>query len=331
MNRLILAALVLYFGVSAAHRPSRARPPSAELWAFTGPWDARSDSSLRVNAHHIDVAVTGWIGLDSTTALPIIPSLFPDTIHLAHSGLRRMAIVTSWHGASFHPSTIRTLGTDDARRARAARMIASHAASMHYAGLVLDFEDLTRDDLPVLVRVVKSIADSAHARGVSTIAVAVPAADAAAYPGRSLVGVADLIMPMLYDEHWSTSAPGAIASPDWVRTTLASRIAEVGASRVIAAFPTYGYKWSLAQPRAAAEDVSFDDAKREAAAASTRLERDPRTQTLHASKPGQWEIWVSDAELLATLTREAREAGVQRLALWRIGAEDPAVWRALGR
>lgn len=330
MNRLIPAALVLCFGVSAAHRPSRFAA-SPELWAFTGPWDARSDSSLRVNAHHIDVAVTGWIGLDSATALPILPSLFPDTLHLAHAGLRRVAIVTSWHGARFHPSTIRALGADDARRARAARMIASHAASMHYAGLVLDFEDLTPADLPLLLRVVKSIADSAHAHGVSTIAIAVPAADSASYPGKALVGVVDLIMPMLYDEHWSTSAPGAIASPDWVRTTLAGRIAEVGASRIIAAFPTYGYKWSLAQPHAAAVDVSFDDAKREAAAANTKLERDARTQTLHASKPGQWEIWVTDAELLATLTHEARDAGVRRFALWRIGAEDPAVWRALGR
>lgn len=329
MNRLILAAFVLFFGASAAHRPPRPAP-SAELWAFTGPWDARSDSSLRVNAHHIDVAVTGWIGLDSGTSLPIIPTLFPDTIRLAHT-VRRMAIVTSWHGARFHSSTIRTLGTDDARRARAAHMISAHAASMHYSGLVLDFEDMKRDELPLLLRVVKSIADSARAHGVSTIAVAVPASDSTAYPGRSLVAIADFIMPMLYDEHWSTSAPGAIASPDWVRSTLAGRIAEVGASRIIAAFPTYGYKWSLSQPHAPAEDVSFADAKREAAAANTKLERDPRTQTLHASKPGQWEIWVSDADLLAMLTRQARDAGVQRFALWRIGAEDPAVWRALGR
>ena len=115
---------------------------------------------------------------------------------------------------------------------------------MHYVGLVLDFEDLKRDDLPALLRVVGSITDSAHARGVATIAVAVPAADTAAYPGKPIVGVADLVMPMLYDEHWSTSGPGAISSPEWVRSTLAMRIAEVGASRIVAALPTYGYRWS---------------------------------------------------------------------------------------
>ena len=79
---------------------------------------------------------------------------------------------------------------------------------MHYAGLVLDFEALDARDLPALLRVVKAITDSAHAHGVSTIAVAIPATDTAAYPAKPIVGVADLVMPMLYDQHWSTSGPG---------------------------------------------------------------------------------------------------------------------------
>ncbi len=301
-----------------------------ELWAFTGPWDARSDSSLRANASHIDVAVTGWIGLDSGTALPILPTPYADTLH-ATRGVRRMAIVTSWHGDRFHPSSVRTLATDGALRAKAASAIARHAAAMHYVGLVLDFEDLKRDDLPALLRVIGSITDSAHARGVTTIAVAVPAADTAAYPGKPIVGVADLVMPMLYDEHWSTSAPGAIASPEWVRSTLAMRIAEVGAPRIVAAFPTYGYKWRLTARRAPADVVSFEDAQRAAGEAHVALARDAQTLTLHAVKTREWEIWVSDAELVAALVRQAEAAGVTRVALWRIGEEDPGIWLALGR
>lgn len=302
-----------------------------ELWAFTGPWDAHSDSSLRANAAHLDVAVTGWIALDSATARPILPSLFPDTIRLAHSGLRRMAIVTSWHGDRFHPKSIRTLAGDDARLARAASAIASHAAAMHYAGLVLDFEALDARDLSALLHVVKAVTDSAHARGVTTIAVAIPATDTAAYPAKPIAGVADLVMPMLYDQHWSTSGPGAISSPDWVRSALARRVAEVGPSRVVAALATYGYQWSLKNKPGPAETVSFTDARRMAEQAHVSLVRDPASHTLHAAKPGEWEIWVTDAELLSTLAREARDAGVQRVALWRIGAEDPGVWKALGR
>jgi hypothetical protein len=48
-------------------------------------------------------------------------------------------------------------------------------------------------------------------------------------------------------------------------------------------------------------------------------------------KAGAWEIWVTDAELLSKLAHDAERAGVNRIALWRIGQEDPAIWRALGR
>jgi peptidoglycan-N-acetylglucosamine deacetylase len=324
MNNLIWPFLCLACVIPVNRRPS-SRP---ELWAFTGPWDPRSDSSLRANAARLDAAVTGWIGLDSVSAQPIIPTLYPDTMHLAGAP-KRMAIVTSWHGDRFHPSTVRALARDDARLGRAAGAIARHAAAMRYVGLVLDLEALERSDLPALLRVVKAIADSAHARHISPIVVAIPAADSA-YPGRAIAGVADLIMPMLYDQHWSTSKPGPISEPDWVRTTLAARIAEVGAARIVAALPTYGYRWQ-AKPGTAAEDVSFADAKRIAAQSGVALTRDARTGTLRGVKPGAWEIWVTDADLLGTLARQAGEAGVTRVALWRIGQEDPGVWHALAR
>jgi spore germination protein YaaH len=326
MNRVF--AVFLFFGISVA--ASRRASAPIELWAFTGPWDARSDSSIRANAAHLAVGVTGWIGLDSNTAQPIIPSPYPDTMRFANSQMKRMAIVTSWHGDRFHPSSIRTLGHDDARLAKAAGAIARHAAALHYAGLVLDFESLERADRQSLLHVIKAIADSAHARHVSTIVVAIPATDTVVYPAKPLVAVADLVMPMLYDQHWSTSPPGAISEPDWVKSALAVRIAEVGASRIVAALPLYGYRWSL-KTKSAAEDVTFAEAKRGAAQAGVQLVRDSKSNTLHGAKPGEWEIWVTDAELLSTLMRQTKDAGVTRIALWRIGQEDPAIWRTIAR
>jgi len=325
MSKSIWTFLLISAALSSS--TTRRQPTRAELWAFTGPWDPRSDTSLRANAAHLDVAVTGWIGLDSGTALPIIPSLFPDTMRLSKGTPRRMAIVTSWHGTRFHPRTVRKLASDQARLARAAGTIATYAASMRYAGLVLDLEALERADLASLLRVVQTMTDSAHARGVSQVIVAIPAADTEAYPARPLVRIADFVMPMLYDQHWSTSGPGPISEPDWVRNTLGMRIAEVGVSKVVAALPTYGYRWRT--NRAPAEDVTFPEAKRIAAQSGVRLVRDTRTATLRGSKPGEWDMWVTDAELLGTLARQARAAGVSRIALWRIGQEDPGIWQAL--
>ena len=321
----ILAVLVL----SCLTLAARQRTSRPEVWAFTGPWDPASAASLRANAALLDVAITGWIGLDSSTAQPLLPSPFPDTIRLSKEMPRRMAIVTSWHGDKFHPNTIRRLARDEAKLARIAGAIAAHAAAQRYAGLVLDFEALERDDVRSLLRVVKAITDSAHARKISAVAVAIPATDTAAYPGRAIAGVADFVMPMLYDQHWSTSKPGPISEPSWVRSSLATRIKEVGAERIVAALPVYGYRWRTGA--AAADPVSFTDARRAADQAGVTLARDTRTSTLRAVHAGEWEIWVTDAELFGTLVRQTTDAGVRRIAMWRIGQEDPASWRALTR
>jgi spore germination protein YaaH len=309
-----------------AQRGAQRQP--MEFWAFTGPWDPQSAASIRQHGHLLNAIVTGWIGLDSTTGRPIIPSPYPDTTRPEKGTPARMAIITSWHGDRFHARSIRTLAANAARLGEAARAIATHASRSGYRGLVLDFEDLSPRDLDAQMRVIKAITDSAHGRGIPTVAVAIPAGDTAAYPARKLLTVADFVLVMLYDQHWSGSAPGPISEPSWVRRSLAIRVAEAGAARIVAGLPTYGYRWRAGRP---GEGISFAEARREAQAAGTELQRDRASQTLRASRSGSWDIWVTDAQLLRTLVDEVARSGVRKVSLWRLGQEDPALWESVVR
>jgi spore germination protein YaaH len=144
-----------------------------------------------------------------------------------------------------------------------------------------------------------------------------------------LLGVADLVAPMLYDQHWAGSSPGAIADPQWARQTLAVRIAEAGSpARIVAALPAYGYRWWLDGKRPT-DHISYREAEQIAREARVPLVRDPVTRTLRAVRPGEWELWVADADLMRTLVADARAAGVRRFAVWRMGQEDSAVWRSV--
>jgi spore germination protein YaaH len=166
-----------------------------------------------------------------------------------------------------------------------------------------------------------------RAHGITTIVIAVPAGDTAAYPAALLLQSADYIMPVLYDQHWGTSPPGPIAAPDWVTRNLGVRVAEVGAGRIIAGFPLYGYRW---RRNAETEVISYDEARRLTTMTNIALTRDHASATLHALSPEGWEIWVSDRVLIETLIRDARQVGVTSFALWRLGLEDPAVWSFIG-
>jgi peptidoglycan-N-acetylglucosamine deacetylase len=319
-------ALVLASACSSLPVVGRSAP---ERWGFHAPWDARSAASVRTHGAALDGVVLDWIALDSLTGLPL--DLYRDSLSATLAPtVRRMAIVTSFITDRFHPELIRRLAVDSIALKRSAAAIADRMQRGGYRGVVLDFEDMTGLDTALTRAVVATMASVARSRGVGPVVVALPASDTVGYPARLFASSADLLLIMLYDQHWETSPPGAIAEPAWVRRTLAMRVAESGSNRMVAALPLYGYLW---RPNVAATPISYDDARRLAAESAVSLDRDPATQTLHAARTvgDQWELWVSDAVLLDALQREVAALNVTRVAYWRLGLEDAAFWTLIGR
>jgi spore germination protein YaaH len=325
--RILSGAILFMLAADACSAQSGARARQARFWGFAAPWDAASDATIRAHGHNLSAVVSGWIGLDSASGRPLLPSPYADTVRPRAGTAERFGMVTSWHGERFHTTSILRLARDRAALARAAGAIAKHAREMGYTGLIIDFETLQPQQLDAQITVMRAIADSARRAGVRTIAAAVPATDTTAYPAKPLLRVVDAIIPMLYDEHWAGSKPGAVASPDWAKAALALRVREAGAGRVIAGFPTYGYRWIRGKPT---EAVGFADAARVAAQAGVQLARDAATQSLVARTPA-WELWLADATTLSALVRIAEEQGVHRFALWRLGREDPGIWSSVVR
>jgi peptidoglycan-N-acetylglucosamine deacetylase len=319
--RRLLVAIVIGVSACAALPGGRARP---RWWGFTAPWDQRSDASVRQHASQLDAIVYGWIPLDSSTGQPF--DLYVDTLSKsAPLNVERMALVTSYHGNRFHPETVRRLAGDVAALASTASGIASRASGHEYSGLVLDFEGMAAPDLPALRTVIGTIADSARAHGVRHVVLAIPAVDTAGYPTRAFTPLVDQVLVMLYDQHWSGSPPGPVAAPDWARQALAQRVADVGASRVVAGVPLYGYLWPAGRP---GQPISYGEAQRLALEGGTTLSRDPASVSLTASRVGEWQLWIGDASLVRRMVVDAQTLGVATVALWRLGLEDPEIWRS---
>lgn len=320
---VVACATVASLAGTIACASARGRPPAAgaEFWGFATPGDSASEASAAAHDSQLNVLVSGVISLDSATFQPVILTNDP-AVRNNPGNRRRMAVLTSYYGTRFHPETIRALASD----ANALGQTAGHAATLlgaaGYRGLILDFQGMTPDDLDVLLKVCGAFADSARAHGVSPTGLEIPATDTAAYPGRPLLGAVNFLAVMLYDQHWPSSPPGPIASPSWAMRALGIRAGDVGASRIVAILPTYGYVW---QADSSATIISFATARNLARAAHVALERDPASNTLNAAT-ARWNVWVSDATLLDLLVRGARRTGISKFGLWRLGLEDPGIW-----
>jgi spore germination protein YaaH len=238
-----------------------------------------------------------------------------------------MALLTSWFGDRFHPASVVRLARDPQALARAASFTAGALQTAGHRGLVVDFEGHRPGDLSALLTVVRVIGDTLEARRLGPLTVAIPAMDTVAYPARDFIDAgADFVLPMFYDQHWAGGPAGPVSDPAWVATALELRLAEVPASRIVAGLPLYGYRW----PRSGAGvTITHGEALAAAAAAGVSLARDSATGTLRGTVPGAGEIWVTDASLFERLIGTVTAKGVERVALWYIGQEDPNIWSFL--
>jgi spore germination protein YaaH len=238
-----------------------------------------------------------------------------------------MAILTSWMGDRFHPASVRRLASNSGQLSRAAHLVAESLRDGRHSGLVLDLEGLAATDLRAMLGIVRTLSDTLRAGRLGPLVVAVPARDTSAYPARPLIDAgATFVLPMLYDLHWSGGTPGPVVEAGWAKAALGQRVREVGADRVIAGLPLYGYRW----PRSGTgETVTHGEAMRASAAAGTRMARDSASGALRALLPTGAQIWVTDAPQIRQLLEVCDAAGVRRIALWYVGQEDPAVWQVL--
>ena len=285
---------------------------------------------MQRHASQIDILAPAWISVTgpddniqqsddpaARTALSALhrqPTLLP-VLQNARDGV--------WHGAD----AAALLARPDRRKALLDRLEPDIAASGG-SGVIFDLEDLPTRAQPGYL----SLLAEARARFSPRhwrVGVSVPANDSdwdlAAY-GRA----ADLVILMAYDEHWPSGAPGPIASPAWFSEAVKQTSALVPATKLAVGLASYGYDWPAG---GVARPLSVSEAKALAAkvgATPTRAAAGAEAHFGYTARGVRHQVWFVDAQASRAQADLARSLGVNTLALWRLGSEDPDLWRWFG-
>jgi hypothetical protein len=238
--------------------------------------------------------------------------LAPAAFALSAAGVIAITALLAGCGASplprAVPSAVHVWTLGDSGRAAGRLRLSLARTDRDSLVVVIAASDSARDTLPRLLADVQRLARQARTQpNVSAVAMAIPASDTAGFPAAAFLPSVDYIVLELNREHSASTGPGPIASPSWVRRALGARAAEIGAARLVAALPLYGYQW---QVNGAARRVSVAEARRVAAEANVEFARDPASGALHATRAGRWDLWVADADQMRLLRDEATALGI---------------------
>jgi peptidoglycan-N-acetylglucosamine deacetylase len=297
---------------------------------FYAPWDPSSSTSLANHVEELDWLVPGLfsvIGPDhavtvsADSRLDIVlkthdkqPALLPMIQNAVEDEWDGQGAAALLHGASERTALLNRLESLLVRRAA--------------AGIVFDFEflpDSAAMDYLALLREAK-IKFAAH-HWLVTVTAPATASD---WKLKALAAQVDHVFIMAFDHDLTSDSPGPLASQAWFGANVARAVTAVGDRKSIIAIGNYAYDWT--GPGEATE-ISVEEAWLAAhdSDASINFDAQSGNASFAYEEDGvAHRIWMLDAASAWNQVKVAQKTGAAGLALWRLGNEDPGVWKVLG-
>jgi hypothetical protein len=200
------------------------------------------------------------------------------------------------------------------------------AASKDYDGINIDLELVpARDGEHFLA----FLAELRSRLAGKTLSAALPArtTSGGVYDYKRVAEYVDRIFVMAYDEHWSGSKPGPVASMNWCKTVAAYALKAVGAEKLVMGIPFYGRAWADTSTNRA---LIYDTAEKlREEHASPERGRENGIPLFTYEVPVTVTVYYEDAYSIAFRQDMYLNQGVANIGFWSLGQEADDTWRYL--
>jgi spore germination protein len=254
---------------------------------------------------------------------------------LRAGGARVLPAVANYRDKTWDRTVVAGLLADPARRHAHVARIRELVRQRGFDGIDVDYEHLATADRAGFTALVSELAAGLHADGKL---LAVTLHPKSSEPGPqpknraqdyAAVGrVADEVRIMMYDYHWDTSTPGALAPIGWVRRVMTWAATQVPRPKLVLGVATYGYDWVGGR----GTSLMWSEITRRARAVGATAGYDTTVQApwfRYVDAGGAAHtVWYEDARSTAAKRAVVRELGLGGMHYWRLGGEDPGTWRA---
>ncbi|HEX3102290.1 MAG TPA: glycosyltransferase, partial [Pyrinomonadaceae bacterium] len=299
-------------------------------------WDDSSLASLKQNYKSLDWVVPEWIRLSGDEKNPLvfdIDDVALDFIQRNKPEMPVLPLLQNYKNEQWNSDIlVRSISTEDQRQNLIAALLASIDKNK-FGGLTIDIEEVPPSAQTNLYVFMKELRAVFQPRGL-ILAQAVPF-DNPDWNYKAYASVTDFLMLMAYDQHWSTGEAGPIAGQDWFDSILKKRMAELSPAQTIVCFGNYGYNW--ANDKSEGETTSFQESlltARESLDSPTEIKFDPVSKNPYfdydEDDGKHHTLWFLDASTAYNQIQSAKPYKPAGFALWRLGSEDPSLWKVFG-
>ncbi|MDR2601861.1 MAG: glycoside hydrolase [Spirochaetaceae bacterium] len=199
-------------------------------------------------------------------------------------------------------------------------------AAEPFYGLNIDMESVPVKDADNFLSFLKEIRKRLGGRMLS---VCVPARTSAnqTYNYEKISAVSDRVFVMAYDEHWSGSRPGPVASMNWCKSVAEYSLKTIGPKKLIMGLPFYGRSWGDKAVSRALVHSTVENIHKENG--SPEIERENGVPKFKYNVVVNVTVYFEDAYSIGTRMDMYQKAGVKYVGFWRLGQETNDVWKTV--
>jgi len=202
------------------------------------------------------------------------------------------------------------------------------AAARPYDGLQIDYEYVPARDGEAYLSFLRELREGLQGK---MLTVALPArtrkiADDV-YDYEKILPIVDRILVMAYDEHWSGSAAGSVASLDWCRRVAEYSIRTIGQNKLIMGMPFYGRAWGDYTPSRALVHSTIAGIIKDEKVDNVRYENGIPMFTYN--KNVSIKVYYEDEYSLSRRMEMYKSMNVRAIGFWRLGQETMEIWKYL--
>ena len=198
-------------------------------------------------------------------------------------------------------------------------------ASRPYDGLQINFEEIPPRSADAYLSFLRELRSGLGDRMLSVaIAARTRTLQNDVYDYRRVFPLVDRMLVMAYDEHWSRSEPGPIASMGWGQRVARYSLDTIGQEKLIMGLPFYGRRWGNVTPNMAFIHSGIENIKREQNI--TEIQRLQGVPNFVYETPVTMTVFYEDEYSLSARLNMYKNMGINAVGFWRLGQETPAFW-----
>ena len=297
--------------------------------AFYVDWDPQSFYSLQKNIDKLNMVVPEWFFIDPST-----DTLRPDIDMAALELMKKNKVkivplinnINEQKGeGEFDGAIINRILHNSPKKERLINDIVKYLKQYQLQGVNIDFEEFKEKGDEPIIAFQKELYEKLHPQGFIVTQDIMPYNED--FNVKELSKYNDYMFLMAYDEHYSTSVPGAISSQQWIEKVLDETAKEISSGKIIICFAGYGFDWPK---NTEATTVTYQQALANAKLFNAAIDfnNDNYNNYYSYTDAGgvKHEVFFADAATNFNAIRFADEYGTAGTALWRLGSEDERLW-----